>query len=304
MIPMSRKRVLFLQPGLEPHGGASAVAAWIVQALKDDFDLTVLTKAPVNWAPFNHYYGTSIRPEEVSILTLHPALRALLGLHPNPLNAHPTAFLMRMCRRIRHRYDLIICAASEEADLGGPGILYVHYPYLAHIWQKYEDCGGRPLRQQLAALIRGKVRPFMISSGYSLDRMKQNRILVNSDWTGEIFRRSYGTPTETLYPPVTASPERLPWSERENAFVTIGRLTSPKRFEWIAGLIARLRQRHADLRLHVVGTREGAFDPHYYQRLRRLERENSTWMRLHEDLSREEPACVYWGVCGTEFTLK
>ena len=37
---------------------------------------------------------------------------------------------------------------------------------------------------------------------FSLDRLKANLTLVNSDWTGEHVTKFLGIPTRTLYPPV------------------------------------------------------------------------------------------------------
>jgi len=37
-----RPRLLFVQPSLQPPGGGNGVAAWMLQALKDDYDITVV----------------------------------------------------------------------------------------------------------------------------------------------------------------------------------------------------------------------------------------------------------------------
>jgi len=43
------RRVLFVQDSFQPPGGAHLVAAWMLQALTDDFDVTVLAWRPQDW---------------------------------------------------------------------------------------------------------------------------------------------------------------------------------------------------------------------------------------------------------------
>ena len=45
-----QKRILFIQPNLHPPGGGEAVAAWFIEALKDEYDLTLLTWTPIDFA--------------------------------------------------------------------------------------------------------------------------------------------------------------------------------------------------------------------------------------------------------------
>ncbi|MGA2436293.1 MAG: hypothetical protein ABSG25_13535, partial [Bryobacteraceae bacterium] len=63
-----RKRILLVQQTLQPPGGANAVAAWMLEALKDRYDLTVLAERQVNLPEVNRFYGTSLRQSDVSVL--------------------------------------------------------------------------------------------------------------------------------------------------------------------------------------------------------------------------------------------
>jgi glycosyltransferase involved in cell wall biosynthesis len=284
----SSRRILFLQTSMD-HGGATAVAAWMIEALKDDYEITLLSATPVDWASVNQLFGTLISENELVMKTTIAPLRYLLRLDPDPGSIQPVAYLMRVCRRIRHKFDLVICAATEEADLSGDGILYVHYPSLARHWTSLKDWGNRPLMQQLSFLVRGKIRPWVFLSRYSVERMKRCRILTNSDWTGARIRECYGVSSETVYPPVTPAPDTLPWHLRENSFAVVGRLNHFKRFDWIIDLFDSVRQRHSDLRLYLVGTRDtGPEADACYSSLVRQARVRSTWLTLHEGLSRTE----------------
>jgi glycosyltransferase involved in cell wall biosynthesis len=174
-------------------------------------------------------------------------------------------------------------------DLGGPGLLYIHYPELSRFWRKYQDCGGKPLGAKILSLLRGETRPWMILSDYSLERLKMNAILTNSDWTGSLFERIYGVKTRTVYPPVPVLVAERPWSQRSNGFVASGRLSPLKRMDWIVATLSQVRKAQPDLTLHLVGTKEKVGDgPKHYHELRRLVEANSDWVTLHENLSRHD----------------
>jgi hypothetical protein len=79
----------------------------------------------------------------------------------------------------------------------------------------------------------GELRPWVVLADYSFDRMKQNLTITNSDGIGDLFRSVYGIESVTLYPPADGDFRPLPWSQRENGFVAIGRINVCKRFEWI-----------------------------------------------------------------------
>jgi glycosyltransferase involved in cell wall biosynthesis len=256
----------------------------MLEALKDDSDLTVLTERPADFAKLDDFYGTSLRLSRIRVLRPNPLIRTVLRLDPDPGSMQPIAYLMRMCRRYRAAYDLVLAAGMEEMDLGGPGLIYVHYPHLTRFWTRYRDSHAG-----VAGLLRGETRPWMLLAGYSLERVKQNTMLANSDWTRRLIEKAYDVPAQTLYPPVTASPSQLPWDVRENSFVSAGRLHRDKRMDWIIGALSKVRERHPDLRLHLVGTQdEGRQAIIYYRELRRLAEAHGTWVQLHEGMTRTD----------------
>jgi glycosyltransferase involved in cell wall biosynthesis len=277
-----KRRILLVQQELRPRGGANTVAAWILQALRDDYDLTVLTETGVDIPALNRFYGTSLRQSDVSVLRPHALIRRLLRLDPDPHSIQPVAYLMRMARRYRGDYDLVMSAGMEEMDLGGPGLIYVHYPFLSRFWPAYQDS-----RAGVMALLRGKTRPWMLLAGYSVDRMKQNTLLANSEYTRRRIHEAYGIEAMTLYPPVTAPPAPLDWSARESNFISIGVLKRDKRMDWIIRVLGKIQRAHPEIRLHLAGSRADDRDDAYYFELRALVEANCGWVELHEDLSRE-----------------
>jgi glycosyltransferase involved in cell wall biosynthesis len=279
-----RRKILMLQQTLQPPGGASAVAAWILEALKDDYDVTVLTWGPIDLTAVDVFYGTSLAASKVSFIRPSLFVRAILALDPDRNSIQPAAYMMRMCRRLRDNYDLVIAAGMEEMDLGGPGLLYVHYPHLGNFWKTYADSSVG-----ICGLISGKTRPWMMLAGFSVARLKQNRMLTNSAWTGVEIKAAYGVTAQTLYPPVTAPASMLSWEGRENAFVCTGRLLPKKRMDWIIAVLGEVRRQHPGVRLHLVGTRDpGKVAGDFYRYLVDMVQANSDWITLHETLSRDE----------------
>ena len=78
--------------------------------------------------------------------------------------------------------------------------------------------------------------------------------LVNSDWTGAHVARFLGITTRTLYPPVVDPAPGLPWDERRNAFLAVGRISPEKEYERVMRILARVREQAPDLTLTIVGT--------------------------------------------------
>ena len=128
--------VLFVQPRSAVHGGAELVAAWTIQALRDEHELTVLAWERPPLAEHNDAAGTSLRPGDFRLALPAPAVRRAGDLAGRAgLDPHRTqrfAWLMRMTRRLRAQHDIVI-SPFGEADLGGSGIQYVQpwaHPFL------------------------------------------------------------------------------------------------------------------------------------------------------------------------------
>src|SRR5262245_755714 len=121
-------RVLFVQPSLSPPGGGNGVAAWMLQALRDAHEVTVLTWWPIDLPRMNRFWGTSLRPGDFRARRIPAAVRAAVDVLPLPLSMLRTAILLREARRLRPHYDVPV-TANNESDFGTVGVQYVHYPW-------------------------------------------------------------------------------------------------------------------------------------------------------------------------------
>lgn len=296
------KTVLMLQNNMNPPGGANTVALWMLEAIKSDFDVTVLTWEAVDYSTINTFYGTSLKPGDFKVITVSAWIRGLMKLLPDPWLWQRFCVLMRKCKRIQHRYDILL-SAHDETDFGRPGLQYVHFPFQRDNWvleQESERAEGWMDKFRYFFAVR--LRPWRLISGFSFRRMKQNRTLVNSSWTGRLYRSVYGPgDVRTVYPPIVGDFAPIPWNERESGFVCIGRFAGDKRIDRIIEILSRVRRHHPSIHLHLVGTLSPRDDEgDCYQMVMEAVQRHADWIHLHEDISREDLIAL---LCGQRYGI-
>jgi glycosyltransferase involved in cell wall biosynthesis len=274
-------RILALYPRGVPCGGGDVVAAWLLEALKDEHQLSVLTWHSFDLAGLNRFCGTTLRERDLTLIAPRARLRAALalaegiGVRSHPIQRHQ--LLMREARRLAAGVELVI-SAFDEADLGPPGIQYIHSP-----WSQIA-IGAVPVTAHGAA---ARLRPWVLASGFSVRRMRANVTLTNSRWTARQIERVLAIPARVVHPPVPGPFRALDWEKREQAVAIVGRLVPEKQIELAIEAVRLVRLGGAKLRLHVIGNARDGAQPEYAIALRRrIARER--WIELHDDLSRPE----------------
>lgn len=277
------KRVLLVAFTLQPPGGAMAIGSWMIEALKRACALTVLTWTPLDVAPINRYFGTRIAPQDVVACGPPAALRRALDALPGGLVLLKMAVLVATARRMAPGFDVLV-SAEGEIDFGRPAIAYVNLPG-NYQWRGLPYPPARRGRRLALAAYRALVDRV---APVSVERLRANLTLLNSDWSSARYRDARGAAGVTLFPPVAGDFEAVPWQEREAAFVCIGRMAPDKRLDEAIGVVAAVRAHGKDVRLHLVSPRGG--EPATRATvLARLEAARA-WATLHEDLSRAELA--------------
>lgn len=277
-----RRRVLIVQSTLRPPGGTQAVAAWMIEALKDTCDVALACWEPPAFEEVNRAYGTTIGGREVAVHAVPLTYRRLAAAMPISLALLRWALVLRLARRLSSSFDVLM-SAENEADLGREAIQYIHYP--------------RQLRPRPAADLRWYHRPRALLTayyalcdrltGFTLTGVRRNRTLANSAWTANRMRELDGEVAITVIPPPVASATfSLPWEERANGFLCIGRIAAEKELDKIIAIMEAVRQEVPDVELHLVGSRGPASG--YYERVRALVRARSSWLHLHEHRSRRD----------------
>ncbi len=253
------------------------MAFWALEGLKRSYDVSLLAWGAVDFEEGNRLFGTALHRDDFRLLT-PPALVRWGGdlasrLDVDPWSIQRWALLMRVARRLAPRFDAVL-TTNGEVVFGVPGIQYVHYPYIAEAARR-RGWGAR--------------RPWETIAGFRHNSVPENRTLVNSDWTGNVYRTYYRGPTYTVYPPVPGVFPDVPWEAREDGFVCVGRFNGDKRHDLIIDAVAAVRERHPHVHLHLVGTPmpEEHGGAAYYDRLRRRVSENAGWLRIDESLARE-----------------
>jgi glycosyltransferase involved in cell wall biosynthesis len=278
-----------------PPGGGNAVAAWFIQALRDSWAITVFGWVGADVPAMNGYFGTSLRETDFSLTYVSASWRFFLSEIPLPLACLKRAILMRQAQKLAGSYDAVV-SVNNEIDAGIPAIQYIHFP--SALWPRPEE----DLRwyHRWVPLLKMYYRLADRIGRVSSERVAGNLTLANSDWTGRAFRALYGTAARTLYPPVVAAASQVPWDERENGFVCVGRISPEKRIETVVEILRRVRARGHDVRLHLAGT---ASRDRYSRRILGLLAQEP-WARFHENLSREElgrlAAARRYGIHGME----
>ena len=276
------KRVLLVQPSLQPPGGGNGLASWVLQALVPEHRVTVLSWQPVEVEPINRYFGTHLQHGEFDNLVVPAAWRFVTDHLPIPAALARSSLLMRYTRRVSARFDVIF-GLYNETDHGRRGIQYINYPSY--------------LRPRPAADLRWYHRPraalaayYALAdriAGFSVDRMKTNLTLVNSNWTGTRVRALLGGNPRTLYPPVVDPGAGQPWAERSPHFLAVGRISPEKDYERIMRILARVRDTAPGLRLTIVGTQD-RHTTRYFSSLRTCAQSYGDWIQFRENVTRDE----------------
>ncbi len=283
-----QNKILFVQAQLNPPGGGEAVAVWMLQALRHDYDVTILTSVPIDIHGVNRYYGTSLRRTDFVIRVMPGILRYLLDCLPSDSRHYMRVCgLMRWCKLIGHRFDIVM-SAYNEMDYGVRGLQYVHYPFLRNHWAREVDL-DRQDRWHASWLrfYETRLRPWRLISGFSFQRMRKNLTIVNSKWTGDWFTETYGEKVRVIYPPVHGKFPEIPWREKENGFVCMGRLSHVKRVVEMIRILSEVRRVEPEIHLHIIGSR-APYEHHYYERIKKAIAQQKAWISLHEDISRDE----------------
>jgi len=96
-----RTRVMVAQPYLGASGGCNVVAAWALQALRQDFQVTLATLGPVDHEAVNRSFGTTLRQGDFAIRIAPRGYLALSRTVPTQ------GALMEICVTARWARELI-----------------------------------------------------------------------------------------------------------------------------------------------------------------------------------------------------
>jgi glycosyltransferase involved in cell wall biosynthesis len=279
-------RVAVAHPGLVAGGGSEACTLWTVQALQDDNRVTLITTGRPDLRELNRKYGTDIDPAKVET--------RLVGVPPGTrkrFDALRGTWLARYCRRHARDFDVMI-SAYNVMDFGVAGIqMIADFSFDDDLRRELDGEGGAAKGALYRASIGRSlyIRFARALSGTSGDGWKRNLTASDSEWTRSLLRLRFGVDSVVVYPPVAGPAPMVPWEDREDGFVVMGRLVPEKGIGLIVAILSRVRKQRP-VHLHIIGRRGRAA---YAREIEELCRRNSDWVHLESELyGREKEALL------------
>ena len=282
---MSKPRVLICHPNLDVIGGAGAVGAWSIQALRDDFEVGLCTLNAVDLAAFNRGFGTSLAPGDCELLPAPPLYRALRERMPTAGALLEMSLTVRWALEIdrRRRYDLLF-STSNEVGFDRPGLQYIHFPWA---YLPRPDVEVRWFHRIPGVLRAYRAACLRLARG-TWPALRQNRTLANSEFTARKIREVHGIDSTVVYPPVPGEFPSVPWEQRRFAVAAVGRLHPGKRWEMAVQIAEAVRRRGHELTLTVIGHP----DVEWYGRQLDDLAATRPWFRIERSFSREQLAAA------------
>jgi glycosyltransferase involved in cell wall biosynthesis len=273
MIP----RVAVVHPQLVAGGGSEACAMWTLQALQDESRLTLITMGRPDLGSLNRKYGTTVDESKIEGRFLRLAPGTLKRF--DALRGFPLA---RYCRRHARDFDVMI-SAYNVMDFGVAGIQMIADFSFDDVLRRelHAESGaadgafdkasaGRSLYLKLARALAG-------GTG---DGWKRNLTVANSEWTRDLLRERFGVASSVVYPPVSGDFPAVPWSEREDGFVVVGRLAPEKGIRRVIEILGDVRKERP-VHLHIVGRRGRTG---HAREIEALCRRNRDWIHLEGEI--------------------
>jgi len=269
---VSLPRIAVVHPELRPGGGSEAAALWVVEALKNDYDVYLISMGHIPLEILNECYGTNIKPEEVKTIEI-----PLPRFFKNHFFALRTFRLARFCKKIAPSFDLMI-SAYNVMDFGKRGIqLICDFSFDDELRRTFVHlpCGYKRVFYQPSPLRWVYLKMSQILSGASEAGWKRNLTIANSYWCSQVMKQKYGLESTVIYPPVVCGFPSVPWEEKENGFIFLGRLAPEKRIEKIMAILKKVRDKGHDIHLHIVGRLDERL---YLKRINEVWKRNKDWI--------------------------
>jgi glycosyltransferase involved in cell wall biosynthesis len=275
------KRALLVHHTVHSPGGASCVAAWALQALVADHAVTLLSWEPPELDAADRLFGTSLSQAAIAFESPPAWQRRAAAAVPVPLALLTTQLLLRRARALAStgRFDVVVGTMNELA-VGRRAVQYIHSPWA------YEPRPGVDLRWYHApGLVRLYRRSAVRLTGTRPEEVARNVTLANSDWVGGLYRSGYGAEARTVPPPVPGAFPDVPWEDRDDRFLCIGRFAVEKEIPKVLRIFRAVRARGHDVRLAFVGHPD---DPGVTRELEAAARVSDGAIEIRRDLTRSE----------------
>jgi glycosyltransferase involved in cell wall biosynthesis len=287
--PLGRHPKIVIGHPCMGRGGSEACVMWLIEALKRDYEVTVVTTGGWNLAALNAYYGTRVGEDEVKVriapvpwLARKQSAAALRG-----------ACYQRFARQIAGEYDVRI-SADNPTDWGLPAIHFIaDFSWHREIREQVDPPSpgfiyrDSILRKAYLGIANAYARP----SGR--DVLRDDVVIANSRWTANLLKQICGVDcAAVVYPSVWTEFPDVAWEKKEEAFVMIGRIAPEKKVEEAIAILEAVRQGGHAIRLHICGH---IGDDIYGRRIAQLCQKRSDWIIPEGQVSGTKKAQILAG---------
>lgn len=272
----TRPRAVVAHP-IWGRGGAEAAAMWTIAALTADFDVTVHTRGGFVLEALNQLAGTAVTPGQIKVQVDHAANRM-------PLGALSHGAYVRGLARVGADYHLRV-TASGVMKWGLPALHFISSATWNDALAARLDAPTAPARRNLRQRISSALTA--AASGAGRRSLEQDVFIANSHWTREQSAPFCPGRLHVIHPAVPLQRPGLPWAEREDAILVLGRLSPEKRIESCIRIVEAARNRGLRARLVIAGP---PGDPSYVDYVAELCAARRHWVELLPAQAAEEKA--------------
>lgn len=304
--------------------GHTSVCMQILDSLHDEHDVELLVNQndgeEIDIPQINDNFGTNV-PESVLLTTpsvdiinklnsighgdiVPPRAESAIGMILDSL-------FVKKYQNIRENYDLVI--DTERGPDIGFKIRHTNIPYEEdeNKWDESMEFFDTPTihgdgvptiyyRHNAYKITKNADLPSFFGIPPIIDRICRSNVeihdrydpkslfLANSNFTSERLEKEYDLSVEVLYPPINVDKfesENRPWDQREEGFVTVGRLSPYKNQLKSIDLINKLRRDGVDVHLHIVGATDDRYNE-YADEV--LEKCNCDYIKYHGRVPNDE----------------
>ena len=278
-----RQKIAIVHPGFD-WGGSEAAALWLLETLKNNYDISLITSGNVNIPHLNKFYGVGLSQKDFSIILVHLPFWLKKS---KKFAAVKGRLLQRYCQRLAPKFDLMISTYNPInfkkksiqfiADFSFDERIRQNLGLIKGNWKKWYHASGffRKTYLKICDLI----------SPISPEYWKNDIIVANSEWTAKLIKQEYGVRTGVIYPPVIGNFPNIPWEKRENGFVYIGRIAPEKRIDVVINILEKVRDRGCDINLHIAGNFDNS---EYSKNLKDLCLRHNDWIFLEGKVNQKE----------------
>lgn len=239
------KKKVVIAHGYWGRGGAEIASMQLIEAIKDKFEVHLLTRGGWDLKELNTAAGTSISSSDVTLVKL-PFAQILKQTFAGDI-WH--AFFLRYCRRIAPKYDIRV-TASRIIGWGQPAVHFLSDVVWNEELERINEIelikpkGLKKVSAFIGDILAGKAK-------YQLHN--DDVFVANSTWTAKLSSPYTTNEPIVITPPVDQVFDQVPWHSRLNHFASFGRISPEKKIEDSIAIIDQVRKNDYEVKLTIFG---------------------------------------------------